>query len=217
MREIFRLATANESREQTFPAETGGWTLEELQRIGEEAGIEPARVAQAVARLHARGEAVQVRRSAGMPIGVSHMVDLPRAPTDREWEQMVAELRTMFGVKGQTANSGGIRDWSQGNLHIAVEPTERGHQLRMSTRKEDALVFNGMAMLFGGMALVLGGVVTAAGKPEKALLAAGMFGSFAFLALLANIIRLPKWARTRERQMQAIAERAVRLLSGAPD
>jgi hypothetical protein len=196
-----------------LPAESGGLTLEELQHIGQEAGIEPARVAQAAASLDARGRPAPIRRSFGLPIGLSRVVDLPRAPTDREWEQLISEFRTTFGVKGHATSSGGLREWSQGNLHICVEPTEHGEQLRLSTLEEDAIALNGLGLVLGGMSVLMGAVVAAGGKPGKALAVLGMFGGMALAAFGANLLRLPRWARERERQMEAIAEHAVKLLS----
>jgi len=63
------------------------------------------------------------------------------------------------------------------------------------------------------MSALMSAVVAAAGKPEKALAVLGMFGGMALAAFGANLIRLPRWARERERQMEAIAEHAVKLLS----
>jgi hypothetical protein len=213
VREIFGLATTGGAHQSTVPSESGGFTLEQLQQIGREAGIEPARVAEAAASLEARGKASPVRRSFGMPVGVSRVVNLPRAPTDREWEQMVSEFRSTFGVQGQVTSIGGLRTWSQGNLHISVEPTAHGERLRLSTIKGDAMSVNVLGMVMGGMATVMGAVVTAAGKADKALVLIGMFGAFSLAAFVANAIRLPRWAREREQQMEVIAERAVHLLS----
>ena len=56
-------------------------------------------------------------------------------------------------------------------------------------------------------------VVAGAGKPEKALAVLGMFGGMGLAAFAANVVRLPSWARERARQMEAIAEHAVKLLS----
>lgn len=215
VREIFSLAATGDAREQSLPAESDGLTLDELQRIGQEAGIEPARVAQAAESLDARGRQAPVRRSMGLPIGVSRVVDLPRAPTDREWEQLISVFRTTFGTQGHATTSGGLREWSQGELHISVEPTEHGEQLRLSTLKSDALVLNGFGILMGGMSVLMGATVTAAGKPEKALAVLGMFGGMSLFAFGSNLIRLPRWARERRQQMEAIAERAVKLLSAA--
>ncbi|HET9319861.1 MAG TPA: hypothetical protein VFO27_08795 [Bryobacteraceae bacterium] len=215
VREIFSLATTGDLRDHSLPSESGGLTIDELQRIGQEAGIEPARVVKAAETLDARGKPAPVRRSFGLPIGISRVVDLPRAPTDREWERLIAEFRSTFGTQGHATTSGGLREWSQGNLHISVEPTAHGEQLRLSTLKDDALALNGLAVVMSGMSVLMSAVVAAAGKPAKALLILGMFGGMALFAFGANLVRLPRWARERERQMEAIAEHAVKLLSDA--
>jgi hypothetical protein len=215
VREIFTLATTGDAHDRSLPGESGGLTLDELQRIGQEAGIEPARIARAAETLDARGTLAPVRRSFGLPIGVSRVVELPRAPTDREWERLVAEFRTTFGAHGRTTTSGGLRDWSQGNLHITVEPTEHGQRLRLTTFKEDGPVLNMVAVMMGGMSAITSAAVVAAGKPEKALAVLGMFGGMGLFAFGANLVRLPRWARERERQMEAIAEHAVKLLSAS--
>jgi hypothetical protein len=206
VREILSLATMSDAQDPSL-------TLEDLQRIGQEVGIEPARVAEAAARLDARGSPVLVRRAAGLPIGVSQVVALPRAPTDREWEQLVTEFRSTFGTQGIISASGGLREWSRGNLHICVEPTQHGYQLRLSTLKGDARAFNALALVFTGVAVLMGTVIVAAGKPDQALAGVAMFGGMALLAFGSNVLRLPRWARQREQQMQTLAERAVKLLS----
>ena len=213
VREIFSLATTGDGRDQSLPAESGGLTLDELQHIGREAGIEPTRIARAAASLDARGKPAPVRKSFGLPIGVSRVVDLPRAPTDREWEQLISEFRTTFRAQGVASTTGGLREWSNGNLHISVEPTKHGEQLRLSTVKSDAQVLNAFGLLTGGMAVLMGAVVTAAGNPEKAIAVLGMFGGMSLASFTANLVRSPRWAREREQQMEAIAEHAVELLS----
>lgn len=212
-REIFTLAAAGDAPERTLPGESGGMTLVELQRIGEEAGIAPALIAQAARALDARGTPTPVRKQFGMPVGLTRMVDLPRAPSDTEWEHLVSEFRSTFGAPGQMTTSGGFREWSHGDLHIAVEPTAHGHQLRISTLKNDALVLNVLGVLLSGMALVTSATVVAAGKPEKAVAVLAMFGGMGLAALAINVLRLPSWKRERERQFAAVAEHVAMLLS----
>lgn len=213
VREIFSLATTGGMRDPSLPGDSGGLTLNELQRIGAEAGIEPARVAHAAETLAARERSAPVRRFLGLPIGLSRVVPLPRAPTDREWEQLISQFRTTFGTPGQTTTSGGLREWSQGDMHIAVEPTEHGEQLRLSARNEAGVALNGLGIVTGGMSLLMGATVAAAGKLDKALVVLAMFGGIALPAFGANLVRSPRWARERTRQMEAIAEHAVKLLS----
>jgi hypothetical protein len=214
VREIFSLATTGDTRDRVLPAETGGLTLDDLQRIGQEAGIEPARVAQAAQKLDARGTTpAPVRRFLGLPVGMTRVVDLPRAPTDREWEQLISQFRTTFESQGQATTSGGLREWSQGDVHISIEPGEHGELLRITAHNNIAIVLNGLGLMTGGMSLLMGAVVTAAGKPEKALAVLGFFGTIALVSLGTNLVRSPRWARLREQQVDAIAEHAVKRLS----
>ena len=213
IREIFAIATTGEGAGNRAPAaESDGMTLRELQRIGEEAGIEPARVVEAAARLEARGRAAPLRRSLGLPVGVSRVVDLPRAPTDREWEQLIAEFRSTFGARGEHSSAGGLREWSVGELHICVEPTARGHQLRLSTLKSDGQALNALGIALTALGTIMSLVVTAAGKGEKALAVFAMFAGMGAIGIVANVLRLPRWARERERQMEALAGHTVQLL-----
>jgi hypothetical protein len=214
VREIFSVATTGDAREQSPPVEPGGLTLQELQRIAEEAGIDPARVAQAASSLDVHGKA-DVRRSFGVPTTVSRVVVLPRAPTDHEWELLVAEFRNTFGVKGQTTGSGGLREWSHGYLNVCVEKTVRGDQLRMSTRRDDGPLFNAIGIGMTTFAAILSAALAAGGKPAKALGILVIFGGIglSFLGVSQFMLRLPRWARARERQMETIAEVAVKLLS----
>ncbi|HKY97746.1 MAG TPA: hypothetical protein VJL35_07805 [Gemmatimonadaceae bacterium] len=217
VREILSLATTGDARDQSQVAESAGLTLYDLKRIGQEVGIDPARIADAASKLDTRGTPTVVRRSFGMPVGMSRVVDVPRSPTDREWEQLISLFRSAFGVPGVATTSGGMRQWSHGNLHVSIEPTERGEQLRLSTLKDDAILFNGLGVLLGGMGILTSAMVVASGKPEKALAAGGMFGGMAVFSFLANVLRLPGWARARQRQLEEVAQHTVKLLSSASD
>lgn len=214
VREIFDLATTGSTQERSLAPDSAGLTLAELQQIGREAGIEPGRIAAAAASLSTRVSAPPVRRSLGMPVGVSRVVDLPRAPTDLEWERIVSACRSTFGAKGRVASSGNLREWSQGNLHVCVEPTERGYQLRLSTLKSDASGVNAIAGSMAAMSAIMGTMATVAGKPGKGLALMVMFALFGLAFLAVNLVRLPRWARERAEQMEAIAAQSVRMLAG---
>ncbi len=213
IREIFKLATTDVARDRRLASESGGLTLEELQHVGKEAGIDASSVARAAAALDARGTSTPIRRSFGLPVGLSRVVELPRAPSDREWEQLITEFRTTFGVQGVATSSGNMRQWSHGNLHISLEPSARGEQLRISTLNDSVIALNGLGIVFGGMSLLMGAVVTAAGKPGKALVVVGLFGGLCLAAIGSNLLRAPRWARERKRQMEALAEHAVKFLA----
>src|SRR5438132_6299967 len=132
MAAIFRAATeGSHSPQREVPPEEG-LTLTELQAIGREVGIAPAAVAQAAQALDIRQGAAS-RTFFGLPIGVARTVNLNRRLTDHEWEQLVVQLRDVFNARGSTRSDGSLRQWTNGNLQVLLEPTEAGHRLRFKT------------------------------------------------------------------------------------
>ena len=183
-----------------------GLTLADLQDIGREVGISPEAVAQAARSLELRGQAAS-RTFLGFPIGVGRTVALNRRVTDEEWERLVVELREIFQAKGKVTSSGSLREWSNRNLHVLLEPQEAGHRLRMRTLKSDARAYmtGGLATVGVSAALAvssaLGGQVGHA-IPGIAFLALAGIGMFA-----GGALRVPSWARRRAEQMEGIASR----------
>src|SRR5215510_8351363 len=109
-----------------------GLTLADLQTIGREVGIAPDAVAQAAHALDVRVGA-QSRTFLGLPIGVARTVNLNRRLTDEEWERLVVQLREVFNARGVTRSDGSLRQWTNGNLQVLLEPTGSGHRLRFGT------------------------------------------------------------------------------------
>ena len=208
--EIFELATTPGGSGR------GGFSLAELQAIGREAGIAPERIAQAAVALEVRRSAVPRRTHLGMPVSVGRVVELPRAATDQEWELLVAELRETFGAHGKDRSHGGLRAWTNGNLHAYLEPTEGGHRLRLGTLKS-----NGVALGWMGIAAVVFGLLMfaflfATGEAGDAMIL-GLVSVMGAAALGANALRLPRWAEEREEQMERVATRAQTLIRAAPE
>lgn len=205
--EIFAIAAESPSKASGGTHASGGLTLRELQEIGREAGIPPDRVAHAAHALELRAAPLPRTHFLGVPVSVGRTVDLPRAPTDREWEMLVAELRQTFQARGRVESMGNLRAWTNGNLHAYVEPTASGHRLRLGTRKGDAipLALAGLAGT-GFTALLLSPLVPGANWTEVA-----MMGLMSAVALGLSFGRLPGWARQREEQMEHIAQRALTL------
>lgn len=215
IRAIFGLATSRKMIEPPASRSAAGLTLADIQSIGLEVGLDPAVVARAAAALDARTATLR-RSSWGMPIEVGRIVPLPRAPTDHEWERLVAELRTTFGARGRVTVHGSLREWSNGNLHACVEPTEGGYRLRLGTLKSDAMALN----LVGATGLTAGaivfGTVLMGGGPGEAMLGPAMLSAGGVAAFVANLVRLPRWAQQRERQMDHVADRIASILGEGP-
>ena len=206
--EIFRMAATAQPTRETAPAQRDGLTLNELQAIGREVGVEPERIAAAAQSLQRSGVPTR-RASFRMPIGVGRVVDLPRALTDREWDLLVAELRQTFAAHGKELSTATVRSWRNGNLHAYVEPSANGYRLRIGTFKGNARAMNGM-----GVGLLITGGVLLIGASAP-VLTAGLLAAGASMVGI-NVLRLPAWARERSDQMEHIANRALALASSPP-
>lgn len=213
VREIFERATEVESSSaRTLPAPEG-LSLAELQEVGKEIGIAPDVVAQAAASLDQPGVTVTPpSRFLGVPVGVSRTLYLDRRLTDREWEQLVMELREVFDAPGRVQEHGGFRQWSNGNLRALLEPTDEGERLRLRTVKGDARPMLGMGagILAGGFGAVLLSLLTGSVDALEMGTVLGLMGGG---ISLANLIRLPRWAAIRERQMEGVIARLKAALS----
>ena len=217
VKEILGLAANRAEVGRPVVSDEDGLTLSELQEVGLEVGMDPGRIAEAAFAVDTRREILPRRTSFGMPISVGRVIELPRAVTDREWELLVAELRETFGARGQVKSHGGVREWTNGNLHAFLEPTETGHRLRLRTHKGGALAMNRMGVAGLAMGLILLTMFLTTGPSPVRLelvmmLLVGMGGG----ALATNIVSLPRWARDREGQMEYLAGRVEALLGEPP-
>jgi hypothetical protein len=216
VREIFGLATSGRLGDSQAVPDAQGLTLAELQSIGQEVGLDAATVASAAAVLDARG-ATQRRTTWGSPVEVGRIVQLSRPLTDHEWERLVAELRATFRARGQVVSHGGSREWSNGNLHACVEPTAHGYRLRLGTIKGDARGINALGVTGIATGVIAAGSLALSGSLLEGIFLPIMLSGAGVGALLANMLRLPRWAQRREQQMDYIAARAKAMGESDPD
>ncbi|MGI9626234.1 MAG: hypothetical protein ACR2QM_05305 [Longimicrobiales bacterium] len=217
VRQIFeRAADARDSQRRALSA-GDGLSLAELQEIGLEVGLSPERVAEAASALELRAQPVPPKKYLGMPLSVGRTVDLPRAPTDREWEVLVAELRETFQAKGTIDTHGGIRQWTNGNLHAFVEPTEQGHRLRLGSLKGNTVVSQVMGSAGVGLGVFTSVALLAKGRLADEFLIPLFFVALGIGAIAVGALALPSWAGKRAKQMDYIAGRAQALLNSGPE
>lgn len=201
-----------------------GMSLEELQTIAREAGIDPRAVAR-VADSVVRGDLVPtaVQRATGAPIALARTVHFGREVDDRSWARMVILLQETFAARGKLRSDGALREWSNGNLRAVLEPTAQGHQLRISTRKGDAAVLRAVGNATIALSVVLAGAMLTVnavqgapppdGLPWLSVLLPGFMG---IGARLQDILSRRAWGREREAQLTALPAklRALLLESG---
>jgi hypothetical protein len=204
---IFRAAAEGPQAPHREVPPQEGLTLAELQTIGREVGISPDAVAQAAQGLDVQRGAVFTWL--GLPIGVARTVNLNRRLTDEEWERLVVQLRDVFNARGVTRSDGSLRQWSNGNLQVLLEPTETGHRLRFGTVNGRARASIGVGAVTLGMAAFLAISSAASGHLGGVIPQVALFSLLGIGMIASGALRLPGWARLRGRQMEAIASGMV--------
>ena len=201
---IFRAAAEGPLQPLREVAREEGLSLAELQAIGREVGIAPEAVAHAAHALDVRRGA-QSRRFLGLPIGVARTVNLDRRLSDEEWERLVVQLREVFNARGVTRSDGSLRQWTNGNLQVLLEPTETGHRLRFGTLHGGASAMIGGGMVALGVAGILAIITSISGHLGDAAAGVGFIVMAGLGMIASGALRLPAWAKLRGRQMEAIA------------
>jgi hypothetical protein len=204
---IFEHASKAQSGDASQLTTAAGMTLAQLQDIGREVGIEPSVIAQA-ARTVGASIPTQSRTFLGLPITVGRIVQLDRKVSDEEWERLVVDLRETFEARGVVRREGSLRQWTNGNLQVLVEPTETGDRIRMRTAKGDVrgMVIGGMAMI-GGSAIMITAALSRGTTDLGQLAALMVLGAMGAFVMGVGTFRLPGWARLRRQQMEALAAR----------
>lgn len=210
---IFERATEAQQSTRRQLAAGEGMSLADLQEIGRDVGIPTDLVTQAAKALD-QGARPASRSFLGFPIGVGRTIELDRRLTDEEWEHLVVDLRETFDARGQVSSHGSLRQWTNGNLQALLEPTPSGHRLRLKTVRGNSMALMSAGVAFMGMsaALLIVGLISGELGPTL-----GGVGAFSFVGLgtfAVGVLRLPAWARTRQRQMDGVAARLALTASG---
>lgn len=203
---IFERATSGHAVQATHVAE--GMTLAELQSIGREVGIPAEQITRAAVSLSA-DEAKPTQRFLGMTTGVGHTVHLARKLTDEEWERFVAEVRETFNAQGTMTSQGSLKQWSNGNLQVMLEPTEAGHRVRFKTVKGNApwTLVGGLAFTAAGVIGEMTAVLTGVAHDVGLVASFGVLGAIGIGVAATTALRLPRWASERKAQMEQLGAR----------
>jgi hypothetical protein len=206
--EIFARASETEqgTRRQLPAAE--GLTLSELQRIGQEAGIAPELVAHAATSLD-QPRQPETPVFLGLPLGAARTVRLERRLTDAEWEQLVVDLRETFNARGTVRSEGSLRQWSNGNLQVLLEPDGQGQRVRFRTIKGSArpYMFLGLGAMGVAVATFLSSTLTGALGGVDALVKVSPMALVGAAFFAMGALPLRRWARLRREQMEQLAQR----------
>ncbi|NNM06470.1 MAG: hypothetical protein HKO65_15360 [Gemmatimonadetes bacterium] len=211
--EILERATTSEGAVQPTAKGSGeGLTLEEIQEIGSEVGIAPARIADAAQAMASRSLVGTTTTFLGAPRSVSRIVPIDRPLNDDEWTRLVVDLRETFDAVGKVTSEGNLRTWRNGNLHVYVEPDGDRYRVRMRTHKGNVTPRMVVSAAFIFLALFMLVDALGEGATIRALFPALMFGGAGLGTLVFTRATLPGWALERADQMEGLAERIPLLL-----
>ena len=208
VREIIRRAADATAERERQESESSGLTLTDLRDLAVSTGIDPDVMADAARSLDRDVDEPFEKRILGLKISAAHAVRLAGPFTDEDWQALVADCRRTFGAKGKLTDVSGLREWSNGNLHVLVEPAGDDVIIRMRTHKGQA-----ETMLAGGIAMALAFTVMilstfADGGAAQNLLPQVLL---VFSLILGGGVfarkRIGDWSQTREAQMEAIGRR----------
>jgi hypothetical protein len=130
--QILERAAERQARAPTPPV---GLTLDDLERLGAEVGLDAAHLRAAAAEVDAGGGAAQRRSRSAAHLYVERWV--PGALTEGTWEDLVAELQNRFGksgTAGQIQQVGRNREWSHTDglgVETRVLVSDRGDRVRL--------------------------------------------------------------------------------------
>jgi len=105
------LKTAAEKSHENEVGENLGLTINELEHIAKEAGIDPSEVNKAV-------KAIELKRQPtdqsfwGGPFSFSEQVELNHEISAVEWENMLVPIRKFFQSKGDVSTREAVHEWS---------------------------------------------------------------------------------------------------------
>lgn len=211
--EILRRATETSAAPVSTGDRADGLTLSQIQEIGSEVGIEPARIEHAARSLVPAEDLGGDARWLGARRSVSRVVPLKRDLTDDEWARLVVLLRETFDARGTVETVGPLRTWYNGNLHVHVEPHGDGHRVRIHTLKGNVVEMSTVGGVFLFMAIFIGLLIFLKRGLDPGLIMSAVFGVAGLGVLGATRLTLPRWAAERTEQMESIAEELPRLMS----
>lgn len=201
---IFRAAAEGAQTPDRQPPHDDGLSLADLRLIARDVGLSEAAVERAAVALDLR-VARSDRSLLGLPIAVSRSVDLGRRLTDDEWERLVVRFREVFHARGAVRAEGSLRQWTNGNLQVLLEPTNTGQRVRFATMHGGARTSIILGLGLVGVAAVMAFAAAGAGGLAHAAAGLSLFGGAGIGMIVSGAVRLPRWARVRRQQMDALA------------
>lgn len=213
-----RATELQDDRERTTGITPEGLTLDEIEQIAHEVGVDADLVRLAATEMIYTGTPEKRWYFLGGPLKTEEHALVPTHPTDEDLDEMVVAIREHLGQKGSFEKLNGALTWTS---------PERGDQVEISvvpegeqTRIQGKQFFLGIAMLFFFLPLffmlVIGSAYLAeeVGMPmllEMALLIGAMLTVFGL-----GRVGFKFWTRQQRKQMATLIQHLGEMVEASP-
>jgi hypothetical protein len=218
--DILKRATERQAeRDEMTASVPAGLTLEEIEQIAREVGVDADLVRSVAADMSAGSLPEEKWRILGGPLKTEHLYKVDGSATDKDLDALVAEIREHLGIQGRFEKLNGSLTWNGAdttNLEISVVP--EGTQTRIQGKQH----FGSMAMVFFFLplffTLVIGSGYLAEEVGMPALLEFALLMGALLIAFGGGRIGFKRWTRHQRDKMATLVQHLGELLemSSAP-
>lgn len=149
------LKRAGELQATQSDAETHGLSLEELQHIAAEVGLDPKLVATAAAQLERKGGDKSGAGLLGSPTSIHIERVIPGELSTDQWADVAGRIGDAFGMVGRSGQVGQSLEWTHTSERTHLQVTVTPHKGQTKVRVVGK--FTRVALAFFLPALVVGG------------------------------------------------------------
>lgn len=199
------LKRAGEMQATQSPEESHGLSLDELQQIAKEVGLDPAIVAAAAAELEHTGIESKASGILGAPTSMYIERVIPGEIDDGLMPEVAAKIGEAFGIVGRSGQVGRSLEWTHGSerMHMQVTVMPQNGQTKVRVIGKYPKVALGIfapLMIMGAMwswVIPLG-----MGAPGAVVVAAGLIGFM--ICYMASRFAFSRFVRKKERSAEKL-------------
>jgi hypothetical protein len=212
VREILKKAV-EKSPSRALMKKSEGLSLAELKTIGEEVGIDPARLEDA-ARAVASGGVNRTNPIVGGPTVLNFERTVPAEFDPKDTPDVLSLIRRTLGVQGEVDEIHGSLEWrAQGDIgarYVTVSPREGSTTIMSSANLTNAAVVTYLPAGIVGCIATMIGLITFVG--EGSLI--GLIVALAVLPVLYTALRTiyGRVSRTESAKLQLVVNELARLM-----
>ncbi len=208
------LKRAGEMQATQSPEETHGLSLDELQQIAKEVGLDPNFVAAAAAELENAG--IESKSTGLLGAATSMYIErvIPDEIDDAQMPEVAAKIGAAFGIVGRSGQVGKSLEWTHSSerMHMQVTVLPQNGQTKVRVVGK----YPRVAMGYFLPLLIMGGmwswvIPLGMGAPAWGAFVAGFLGLT--IAYMASRFGFSRYVRKKERA----AEKLMRDLEGMAD